>query len=711
MTPADLVIQGEIVLDGTIIGSGDEAWFDSGIITSSLVRGALAMFDGDVVVRVNSAGGDPTEGEAIRAAFESHEGKVTAKVAGDAMSAASLMIMGADVIEMSAGSIMMIHDPSALTFGTADEHRKTAKFLDVLADTYAAVYAARCGKSAEDVRALMREEIYMSPAEAVAQGFADAITGQATADTISMKMIAASRERLALAVQMVSDHRDRRNGNPGASVPGEQAASGGQTQGRMAAKQEADMPEIEAPATETPAVPETPVAASAPVMQAQPRQKPSEPAPDRDAILMAERARVRTIRETAAPFLASGALMQGDVDALIEDGTPAADAAQRLLASMAAAQPVTARAGGGSARIERDETETRTEGMICALMGNFDGPGSQFRGLKLKSLAIELSGARTSFSENEAVRRGMKATTMMGGAHGVSDFAYITTEVLNRTLQDAYERRPASWQAVTGAPLSATDFRELAPVRFGGDLMMKTVKENGEYHEATLADEAEGLKVERRGRTINLTFEAVTNDDLGAFQRIAREFAISARIMESSMVWDLIRSNGVLKSDSKALFHSDHKNLAASGAALGVAAVGAARKAMWEQTAFGSKDKDDFLMIEPDTLIVPPALEMVALQFVSSIAPAKNSDANPYRETLSPVVAAHLGASAGGSDTAWYLISSDLPPVSHAFLEGFEAPTISTVEGMNPDVVKMSARHIFGAAVTEFRGSWKNPGS
>jgi hypothetical protein len=348
--------------------------------------------------------------------------------------------------------------------------------------------------------------------------------------------------------------------------------------------------------------------------------------------------------------------------------------------------------------------------MISALMRDFSGPGQQYRGMRLRGLAMHLAGQTRGFADVDAIRNGMRSTSMMGGAHGVSDFAYITTEVMNRTLMAEYDRRGANWSVVTGAPLQASDFRELHAVRFGGDFQLKGIKDNGEYENATLADEAEGLKVERRGRTIGITFEAVVNDDMGAFNRIPREFAIASRMMENSMVWEILRTNAVLKSDGKAIFHSDHKNLAGSGAVISVATVGAARKAMWEQTAFGSKDKDDFLQIVADQLIVPPALELDALQFTTGTTPAKDADANPYKSTLTPVTVPNLGAAAGGSDKAWYLVASDMPPISVAYLDGYEAPNVQTIEGMNPDKVTMNARHIFGAAASEYRGSYKNPG-
>jgi hypothetical protein len=301
---------------------------------------------------------------------------------------------------------------------------------------------------------------------------------------------------------------------------------------------------------------------------------------------------------------------------------------------------------------------------------------------------------------------------MTGGAHGVSDFSYITGEVMGRTLTAAYDRRAPNWDAITGTPISAADFRELSPTTFGGDFSLKAAASNGEYKSAVLTDNAEGLKVERRGRDIVLTFEAVINDDMSAFSRIPGQFAIAARQMESSMVWALIRANAALKSDSVALFHASHGNLIGTGSAISTASIAAIRALMWKQKSLGSKTDDDFIQVTPNQLIVPPALEMLALQFVAGTTPGKDSDTNPYKGTMSVIVVPEISAAvAGGSDTAWYVASSDLPAINVANLSGYEGPTVEIVEGMNPDKVVMNARHIFGAAPGESKGIAKNPGA
>ncbi|MBR9893326.1 hypothetical protein GYB14_16630 [bacterium] len=698
----DLILSGELILEGDVLPHDFCQYMESGCFSARMVREALARFDGDVTVRVNSGGGSPYEGEAIRAAFEAHKGRVTVIVGGVAASAASLMIMSADRIEMTAGSFLMIHNPSRALYGTAQELRKEADDLDRLAEVYAGVYAARSGKSVDEIMRMMNETTWLGPNDAVEAGFADAVVGEEAGQVESLVAVMSLHQNSIANLRMCAAKLNAEGDTPSASPQ----ATAGRPMATMAATQEVSMDPEVTPSAVTPPATQTP-AATPPVA-------PTMQAPDTDAItqraIQVERQRQSEIRTMARPFMHAGQITEEQVERLIDDGTSAETAGTRMMAVMAQAEPLPQN-GGARVHITRDEGETRVEGLIQAMMRNYDGPGQQFRGMRLRGLALEMAGSGRSYSDMETIRRGMRSTTMMGGAHGVSDFAYVTTEVMNRSLIGEYDRRGANWQIVTGTPLTASDFRELHAVRFGGDFQLKTVKENGEYQEATLSDEAEGLKVERRGRTINLTFEAVVNDDMGAFDRIPREFALAARVMESSMVWALIRSNAALKSDNTALFHANHKNLAGSAAAISVTTVGAGRKAMWEQTAFSSKDKDDFLQVEPNILVVPPALEVAALQFATATTPAKDGDANPYKGTLRPVTVPNLGAAAGGSDTAWYLISEDLPPISVAHLEGYEAPTVQTIEGMNPDKVTMNARHIFGAAASEYRGAYKNAGA
>ncbi|VDC31414.1 head maturation protease, ClpP-related [Pseudogemmobacter humi] len=710
----------ELLLYGTVGSS----WWDEEYFTAKMVRDWLSGMSGPLIVRLNSGGGIATEGQAIYTALRAYAGTVTVIVEGVAASAASLIAMAGDEINMSPGSIMMIHDPAQDYLGergTSEAHRKAAESLDVIANSYAGIYSRRSGMSIEDARAVMKAETYYDGPAALVAGFATSVEEDGDEiDPVAFdyRIYQHAPERLLSAAGVITRKRPRvsvlammagfeKPDAKGGKVMAKKLAPRGKVTAKTAAEDDDDpnLDDEEDPQLEDQDDPD------AEGDEEDPKAEGDEEDPEAE--------------EDEDKTEASGARAVAIINMCARHGLGADKAADFIGRGLNTRQVFAAIKGKGAdkvridgrgptARITRDETKTRVEGMIGALMGKTDGPSSVYRGLRIKRLAMELgrgSGRSVSFDDTEAVRRGMRSTTMMGGAIGVSDFAYITTEVMNRSLIAEYTRREPQWQLVTGAALTAADFREIYAVRFGGDFQLKDVKENGEYEQADLVDEAEGLKVQRRGRTITLSFESVVNDDMGAFARIPREFAMAARAMENGMVWSLIRKNAVMRSDGKALFHTDHHNLATANAVISVTSIAAARKAMAEMKAFGSKDPDDFIAPEAELLIVPPALELVALQFVADITPTKSADANPYRSRFQPHAVPNIGAVAGGSDTAWYLIDPDLPPIQHAYLDGYESPTVETIEGMNPDAVKMNARHIFGAAVVEFRGAYKNAGA
>ncbi|MBB2841456.1 UNVERIFIED_ORG: ATP-dependent protease ClpP protease subunit [Rhizobium etli] len=171
-----------ILEDGKLRLSGyvGDYYFEDGFTSSDVVM-ALAQIDDDAElgVHINSGGGVASEGAAIHALLAARSGTTNVVVEGIAASAASLIAMAGETVTMSAGAVMMIHDPSGFTFGNSADHSKTIEALEALATAYARVYAMKSGKSADECRAIMKEERWLTPAEAVAEGFADATTEDA----------------------------------------------------------------------------------------------------------------------------------------------------------------------------------------------------------------------------------------------------------------------------------------------------------------------------------------------------------------------------------------------------------------------------------------------------------------------------------------------------------------------------------------------------
>ncbi|MBR8070196.1 Clp protease ClpP [Burkholderia cenocepacia] len=128
-----------------------------------------------IVVAINSLGGDVFDAFAIYNAVRRYAGKVTGRVDGVAASAASLILMACDTIEMPSNARLMIHNPHTFAAGEAGDLRRLADLLDSTSDSMLAAYVERSGRTAEEVRTIMDAETWLTAAQAKEQGFCDTI--------------------------------------------------------------------------------------------------------------------------------------------------------------------------------------------------------------------------------------------------------------------------------------------------------------------------------------------------------------------------------------------------------------------------------------------------------------------------------------------------------------------------------------------------------
>lgn len=162
-TVAEIAIYDEIGSD----------WYGDGVSAKSFAD-QLADIDADQIeLAINSPGGDAWDGLAIMNQLRRHPAQVNVTVDGLAASAASIIAMAGDHITMNRGAEMMIHDASGLCYGNATDMTETAAVLSKISDSYASAYAARTGRTREDMRALMDAETWFDAEEAVEAGLAD----------------------------------------------------------------------------------------------------------------------------------------------------------------------------------------------------------------------------------------------------------------------------------------------------------------------------------------------------------------------------------------------------------------------------------------------------------------------------------------------------------------------------------------------------------
>lgn len=126
-----------------------------------------------IILRVNSPGGEVFEGISILNLLRAHKASITAVVDGLAASAASVIVAGFEDVVMSPGTQMMIHSPSSIVWGPASEMRKSADVLDGVEASLIEIYTAKAGE--KDWATLLAEETWLTAAGAVEIGLADRV--------------------------------------------------------------------------------------------------------------------------------------------------------------------------------------------------------------------------------------------------------------------------------------------------------------------------------------------------------------------------------------------------------------------------------------------------------------------------------------------------------------------------------------------------------
>jgi phage head maturation protease len=438
-----------------------------------------------------------------------------------------------------------------------------------------------------------------------------------------------------------------------------------------------------------------------------------------DTAIRAERERVAKINELADKH---GARALGNE--FIGNGKGLEDFRAALLDHLASAEKPTDT--GLRATVGTEHVEKRAAVIEAAIMHRVDPAknalpegGREFRGMSLVDMARDLLDA------NGVKVRGMNKfeiasealSQRSGGLHGTGDFTVILGNTVNRTLRTAYEAAPQTFRPVV-RETTVSDFKTVTRAQLGEAPKLEKVNEHGEFKRGTIGEGSESYKVATFGKVIGITRQALINDDLGAFTRLAQMFGVAAADLESDLVWAEILGNPVM-GDTVALFHATHKNLQ-TAAAMSEATLAVMRAAMAKQKGLDGKTT---LNIRPTFLFVPVDLENSAEKLLASYATTKPSDA--VAESIRRLQAISeprldnglthpvTGAAIAGSSTAHYLAASpaQTDTVELAYLEGARGVYTESKMGFNTDGVEIKVRLDAGAKVIDWRAFQKNAGA
>jgi hypothetical protein len=425
----------------------------------------------------------------------------------------------------------------------------------------------------------------------------------------------------------------------------------------------------------------------------------------RTEAIKAERLRIATIdsRLTAANLPADVvAILRTE---LVDGGIDGEQMSQRIFEAMAQ-KPAEQKPTASHLRVTKDEGDTMRETMAATLLYRAEPA----RNKELAVKAREFMGYSLMEMSREALRRkgesfaGKGPSEVAHLALTTSDLPNILADVANKSLRAGYELYPNTFQ-VFMRRATARDFKTVNRTQLSGAPALLPVNEHGEIKQGYLTDSKETYALASYARILNVTRKTIINDDLSALTRVPEQFGRKAAVLEGDIAWSRITANAAM-SDTVALFHATHANLAGSAGVITADSIGAGSSAMTIQTGI----EGDTLNLNPKFVIAPIALRMVVERLMSPLFPAAFANAVPTMvSSLTPVFEPRLDAN---STTAWYLAAdpSQIDTVEYCYLEGQEGMYFETQMGFEVDGIRFKARHDFGAGVIDYRGLYKNAG-
>jgi hypothetical protein len=321
-----------------------------------------------------------------------------------------------------------------------------------------------------------------------------------------------------------------------------------------------------------------------------------------------------------------------------------------------------------------------------------------FRMLRLAEECIERrDGKRRKFSSDEDIIR--EALT------GASQFPGILSNVANKSMSNAYQAVPTTYQIWTGTG-SQSDFKTGTRYRISEAGELEKLNSQGEFKHDEVTEGSATVAVGTYGKKFSLTRQAIINDDMGALTRIPAIHGAAIPRGINRLVYKVIKDNPTI--EGAALFHASHGNLAGTGAALSVVSLGKAKAAMAKQKNIGGKE---YLNIQPAFLLVPVELEVTAAQLIGSLVDPTKSNAtpNPFANKLTVVSDPNMDDI---STTAWNLAAAPgfVDTIEVTYLNGRQQPTLESQVSWEVLGIEWRLYFDFGVNLLDFRGLYKNPG-
>jgi hypothetical protein len=373
-------------------------------------------------------------------------------------------------------------------------------------------------------------------------------------------------------------------------------------------------------------------------------------------------------------------------------------------------------AGGARVEVIEDERDKRVDAATSVILARaniktpdgkrIDMSGNPYRGMTLMDISRECL-ARAGIDV-----RGRNKLEVVASAftQSTSDFPVLLENAMHKALLAGYMTAPDTWTRFCSVG-SVSDFRAHNRYMIGSLGNLDDLNELGEFENKQIGDgRKESVSIGTKGNLINLSRQAIINDDLGAFVGLANSLGRAARRTIESKVYATLALNsglGPTLSDGKSVFHADHGNIG-SAAALSVESIDADRVLMAKQTDVNG---NDYLDLRPSILLLPIGLggqaREINAQEYNDASQKNQRRPNSVRGLYSDIV-----DTPRLTGTARYSFAdpNEAPVLEVSFLDGEQEPFLDMQDGWGVDGVQYKARLDFGVSGVGYEGAVRNAG-
>lgn len=428
----------------------------------------------------------------------------------------------------------------------------------------------------------------------------------------------------------------------------------------------------------------------------------------------AEKQRVRAIAAAESQRIDGIRAACGDFTELRDEAITAEWSVEQTKKAVAAIEAsMKKRQPAGGALIVKsgpDITAGSVEAALCASYGikgaavetgsekDLETASKHLRGLTLRG-AIELCAKMENISTgmtfgDDTIRAGFSTTSLPN----------LLSNVANKRALAAFQAQPViAPKLCTRADLN--DFKEHERVRLVDVGDLEPVAPSGEIKHGGASEDKAGNKLATYAKMFTLTRQMIYNDDLGEFLKVPNAMGQRGARKIDQVFFSRLLSNPV-QSDTKALFHVDHKNIfTTSASALGLDGI---KAAVAKFAAFVDSDGQP-INVEPAFLLVPPELHGLALELTLASALVGGSTKAPAlnivnRFGLEVVRSPYLSNAnyTGHSAKGWYLFGSpsQVDTFEIGYFQGRETPTVEQSD-TDFNTLGMSFRVYFDFGIRE----------